>query len=113
MCIYISSKQIYQCMYVNLQTDYEKVFDNYSSSNDTSNATNVRRALAILEMNKTCKFFTEIMTYKHRLQYHIFHNTNLPSECITKLTELTIYLQSAAMQLQQIKVNKNIMIRNT
>jgi len=100
-------------VYVKLQTDYKKIFDNYTFSNDTSNATNVRRALDILEMNKTCKFFTEIMTYKYRLQYHVFHNTNLPSEYIPKVTELTIYLQSAAMQLQQIKVSKKIMIRNT
>ena len=44
------------------------------------------------------------MTYKYQLHYHIFHNADFPSEYTAKVTELIRYLQSAAVQLQDIRV---------
>lgn len=87
-----------------LQQDYGKVLDN---SNGTENATFVNQVMMVLdqiELSKTCKFYTEVMTYKHKLSHYVFNNATLTSNYTTKLTLLMINLQTAAVKLQNIKV---------
>ena len=44
------------------------------------------------------------MAYKHTLSQYVFNNDTLDSTYVTKLTEIMINLQTAALNLQNIKV---------
>jgi len=61
-----------------------------------------------IESNKTCKCYTEIMAHKHKLHQYVFNNDTLTSNYTTKLTSLMINLQTAAINLQNIKVKLSL-----
>jgi len=56
-------------------------------------------------MNKTCRYYTEVNSYKHQLQEVLFCKDVLPNELLEKITSLIINLQVAAKSLQQIRVS--------
>ena len=52
-------------------------------------------------MSKACQYYTEIMAFKHQLQYlMIFNNTAIPPDYVDKVTLFMIHLQTAANDLQ-------------
>lgn len=84
--------------------DYGKILDyNHHIKNATLNK-HVNMILNEIKLSKTCGFYTEVMAYKHRLSHYMFHNVTLSSTYATKLTQLMISLQTAAIKLQKIKV---------
>jgi len=56
-------------------------------------------------MNKTCRYYTVVNSFKHQLQEVLFHKDALPSELLEKITSLIINLQVAAKNLQHIWVS--------
>jgi len=64
---------------------------------------NTKRVLN--EMNKTCRYYTEVNSYKYQLQEVLFHKDVLPNELLEKITSLIINLQIAANNLQHIRVS--------
>ena len=75
------------------------------SRNDDGSTFNAEKILKKIESSsRICKFYTEIMTFKHRLADSVFNDESLSSNYTTKLTTLMIDLQTAAGILQNIKV---------
>ena len=75
------------------------------SSNDDGSTFNVKEILKKIESSsRICKFYNEIMTFKHKLANSVFTDATLSSNYTTKLTTLMIDLQTAAGILQNIKV---------
>ena len=56
-------------------------------------------------MNKTCRYCTEVSSYKYQLQEVLFHKDVLPNELLEKITSLIINLQVAAKSLQHIRLS--------
>jgi len=56
-------------------------------------------------MNKTCKYYTDVNSYKYQLQEVLFHKDALANELLEKITSLIINLQVAAKSLQHIWVS--------
>ena len=86
-------------MYINFQQDdYGKVIiiveNNYSMS-----INNTQRVLN--GMSLTCRYYTDINSYKYQLQEVLLHKDVLPN---AKITSLLINLQVAASSLQNIRV---------
>ena len=66
---------------------------------------NVKVILKKIELSsRICKFYNEIMTFKHKLARSVFNDATLTSNYTTKLTTLITDLQTAAGILQDIKV---------
>jgi len=57
-----------------------------------------------MEFSSTCKRYTDVMAFKNQLQCHVF-NSNLTSDAASQLTNITIKLQIAAVELQNIEVS--------
>ena len=64
--------------------------------------TNTERVLN--RMTLSCKYYTEVNSYKHQLQKVLLHKEGLSDELLEKITLLLIKLQEAASSLQHIKV---------
>jgi len=89
------------------QRDYGKVIIDLKN-NYTILVNNTLRVLN--GMNKTCRYYTEVNSYKHQLQEVLFHNDVLPDELLEKITSLLINLQVAANSLQHVRVRINTCI---
>jgi len=70
--------------------------------NYTISINNTQRVLN--EMNKTCRYYTEVNSYKNQLQKVLFHKDVLSNELLQMITSLLINLQIAARSLQHIRV---------
>ena len=72
-------------------------------NNMTENSnTNTERVLN--RMTLSCRYYTEVNSYKYKLQEVLFHKERLSDELLEKITLLLIKLQVAASSLQHIKV---------
>ena len=82
--------------------DYGKIItdnnapENYTISNNTQRVLN--------GMNSTCRYYTDVNSYKYQLQEVLFHKDVLPNELLEKITSLLINLQVAASSLQHFRV---------
>ena len=61
--------------------------------------------ILVRQFSSTCKRYTDVMALKNQLQCRVF-NSELPSITTSKLTQLIIALQTAAVKLQKIEVCK-------
>ncbi|XP_065885759.1 uncharacterized protein [Dysidea avara] len=81
--------------------DYGKVIiimeNNYSMS-----INNTQRVLN--GMSLTCRYYTDINSYKYQLQEVLLHKDVLTNELLEKITSLLINLQVAASSLQNIRM---------
>ncbi|XP_065883786.1 uncharacterized protein [Dysidea avara] len=82
--------------------DYGKIItdnnvpENYTISNNTQRVLN--------GMNSTCRYYTDVNSYKYQLQEVLFHKDVLPNELLEKITSLLINLQVAASSLQHFRM---------
>ena len=83
--------------------DYEKIMINNTIPENCTICNNTQRVLN--GMNKTCRYYTEVNSYKCQLQEVLFHKDVLSNELLEKITSLIINLQVAAKSLQQIRVS--------
>ena len=74
--------------------------ENYTISNNTQRVLN--------GMNLTCRYYTDVNSYKYQLQEVLFHKDVLPNELLEKITSILINLQVAASSLQHIRVRITI-----
>jgi len=57
------------------------------------------------DFSATCKRYTDVMAQKNELQRLIFtKNNNIQSSLIHNITDIVIYLEDAALKLQDIAV---------
>ena len=89
--------------YVVFMKDYGEVLD--ASSSEKNSTLNVKEIVKKINLSsRICKFYNEIMTFKHKLAHSVFNDATLSSNYTAKLTTLMIDLQTAAGILQNIKV---------
>ena len=86
-----------------LQDDYGNiVIESNMPENYNVSINNTQRVLN--GMSLTCRYYTDVNSYKYQLQEVLFHKDVLPNELLEKITSLLINLQIAASSLQHIRV---------
>ena len=72
--------------------------------NNMTEDSNTNTEHVLKRMTLSCRYYTEVNSYKYKLQEVLFHKERLSDELLEKITLLLIKLQVAASSLQHIKV---------
>ena len=74
------------------------------TSNQLSKTQKKTQNQLLSQFSSTCKRYTDVMALKHLLQCHLF-SSSPKVELTSKLTEIIINLQTAAIKLQKMQVS--------